>query len=178
VLIQVDQQRFHLSLRKISLNLRSWWKEHEHDADTIEISEGRTIDFSKKSLARTAVKTALTPVAIPCLRMLYATKGAKPREFDRKNEDMFDYIVDVLMGFIAVLDDGYLYVETVGRDGSNDRYCQSISTHEPVYALTAGSTSEQEQESEVGTGRETLVYRGENWNGQDILHENIDTQET
>jgi hypothetical protein len=178
MLIQADHQKFHLSLTRVSQNLRAWWKEHEHDADSLEIAEGKKIDFSKKSLARTALKTALAPVAIPCLRMLYATKGAKPRDFDRKNEDMFDYIVDVLLAFIAVLDDGYLYVETIERSGSDDRYIQSISTHAPVAAIDGAREENEEPNPQERARGQALVYRGQDRNGQDVFHQSPDPEET
>lgn len=179
MLIQADKEVFHLSLKKVSDNLRVWWMLHEHDADTIELAEGRKVDFSRKSAARVALKMAITPIAIPALRMLYKTKGAEPRAFDRKNEDMFDYIVDVLLAFVAVLDDGYLYVETIPGSGSNDRYIQSISSVKPnTTAAIEGPRETENQESEERPGGETLVHSGEDWYGEDVLHQNGHRQET
>ena len=175
--IQTDEIRYHLNLTRVSQHLKTWWKAHEHDTDVIETADGRKIDFSRKSLARVALKTAITPIVIPCMRMLYATKGAEPREHI-KHEDMLDYAIDCLLGFIAVLDDGELYVETVERDGSYYRHIQSISTHAPIAQLNGRAQEAAREESSVSPRGEALVYRRENRDGENSSDETGDTSET
>ena len=177
MLIQADREMFHLNLHKVSDNLRVWWKQHEHDADTIETASGKKVDFSAKSPLRIALKMALAPVAIPALRLMYKTKNAEPRPFDRRNEDMFDYVVDVLLAFIGVLDDGYLYVETDKRGSRYSRYIVSISTHAPITAIDAPTIEEATSEAER-SGGETLVHSRQDRNGEDLFHQNGHKQET
>ena len=178
MLIQADREMFHLNLHKVSDNLRVWWKQHEHDADTIETASGKKVDFSAKSPLRIALKMALAPVAIPALRLMYKTKNAEPRPFDRRNEDMFDYVVDVLLAFIGVLDDGYLYVETDKRGSRYSRYIVSISTHAPITAIDAPTIEEGEPNTQERSGGETLVHSRQDRNGEDLFHQNGHKQET
>lgn len=163
--IHADETMYHLNLKKVSEHLQAWYQAHKETMDTLTTSEGKTISFARKSLARLALNAALVPIGIPALKMLYGLKGAEIPHHD-KHEDLLDYLSMSMIGFLAILDEGYLYVETLEGAGHDSRTVNSISTHEPV-AIAAGSEGRTEEEEETLSPRgETYLYSGQNGYGE------------
>jgi hypothetical protein len=165
--LQIDETLYHLNLTKVSAHLQAWYNEHKYESDVLQMGEGKTTDFSRGSIPRLALKAALTPVALPAMRMLYALKGAEPPQH-KKHEDLIDYCILALLGFIALLDEGYLYGETLEGAGHNQRIINSLSTHEPTYIGSGGGERESTgTEAESSTGGQTFLHSGQNGYGQD-----------
>ena len=163
--VQIDSTMFHLDLEKVSQHLISWYEDNKHYGYNMKFENGKTLDFSPKSIARIALKTALVPIALPTLKMLYGLRHAElPKH--TKHEDMIDYCVVKMLGFVALLDKDYLYVETTERDRSNSRSVISISTNGPRQLTTKTEGGTKETETEVHTGGETYIRSGEDRYGE------------
>lgn len=175
--LQIDETLYQLNLTKVSQHLQMWYESHKYESDTLTMGDGRTIDFGRKSVARIALKAALTPVAIPALRMLYALKGAEIPQHN-KREDLIDYCVMTLLGFIALLDEGYLYGETLEGPGHNQRIINSLSTHEPT-AIGSGRSERESTGAEEtdNPGGETFLYSRQDGNGEDEISQGDHTEE-
>ncbi len=166
--INVDtSEKFKIDLTKVSDHLVAWYEHNKHLSDTVTTMNGKRIDFSRKSLTRLALKTALVPIAIPTLEMLYKMKGAElpPHE---KHADLIDYVVVQLIKFIGLLDKDSLYVETIQGTEDNERLVYAISTAIPTAIASGRDTSRESREAEEKRpGGQALLRSGENWDGQD-----------
>lgn len=154
-----------------------WYRSHKGEFESLETKDGKTIDFGRKSVGRLALKAALTPIAIPCLSMLYGMKGAEPPEHV-KHEDMIDYFIESLIKFIGVLDDGRLYVESLEGRENDFRTINSISTHgRPAIREGRETGTEEEAEQNIRTRGPEYLHSGQNGYGQDQVNERDYTQE-
>lgn len=174
--ITVDEILLTLDLQKASEYLKEWYKNHKQEFNTLTLPDGRSVDFGPKSVLRLGLKTAMLPVIVPVVRMLYMTKGAEPRKKE-KHEDLIDWFVEQLICFVAVMDKDAVYVETLEGSSSYSRTVNSVSTHVPNYITTTVLREAEESKDTFGPGRETLVHSRENGDGQDQASEGDNTQE-
>lgn len=171
----IGKTSYNLNLTKVSEHLQAWYQANKHLSDNVTLENGKRIDFSRKSLTRIALKTALVPIAIPTLQMFYKMKGAElpPHE---KHEDLIDYLVMKMFGMIALFDKDQIYVETLESDQSDERLVHAISTAPPRTALlTAGYGGTEATEEDERPGGETYLRGREDWNGQDETNQGSDT---
>ena len=160
--IQLDNTTYHINLEKVSLHLQAWYRDNRHYGDKVEV-DGKTIDFSRKSVARIALKTALVPIAIPALRMLYKIKGAELPSHE-KHEDLIDYCVERMLGIIGLFEKDSIYVESIETTECDVRLIDAISTSLPKRIARTGVEKEAKESSSRG---EALLRGGEDGNGQD-----------
>lgn len=172
MLLNIDDSKISMDLQKLSSNLELWYKANKHYGYTIETEKGH-VDFSPKSIARIAMKAAMTPIAIPMIHMIYKFKGrpVKPHE---KHEDLIDYFVLSFIRYIALFNEDKIYVKTVECSGSDERTVVSITTIIP-------STPTENERREIGpgsTGGAAYVRGGENGYGENETNKGNYQEET
>ena len=146
--LKIDRVIYNVNLANVARHLQVWYNNNKHLSDTLILENGKKIDFSRKSLSRIALKTALVPIAIPTLQATYKLKGAElpPHE---KHEDLIDYCIFHMLGLIALFDKDKLYVETLECDKSDERLVHAISTSEPATIASRSSAGEETPEKEI-----------------------------
>jgi hypothetical protein len=175
--VKIDSVIYNLDLKKVSDHLKNWWIVNKNTLNTIKTDNGKTIDFSSKSLARIGFKTLMTPVLIPMVHMLYGFKKITP-PLKEKHEDLLDYVTVALINFIAALDGDKIYVESLAVPNGNSRRISSIATYEPEKQPTDGRDEQSGENTEVSTRGETRIPSWTLRNGQDVSDESSDQEES
>lgn len=166
-----NRMKYHIDLTKVANHLISWYNENKHLADSVTLDNGRKIDFSKKSITRIALKTALVPIAIPTLKMLYAMKGAELPAHE-KHADLIDYVVVQMISFLALLDQDSLYVETTEGVANNERYIHAITPNAPIpIGSRTIERAEKTEEKTERSGGETYIRSREDRDGENETYQ-------
>ena len=173
----IDGHIYIVDLKKVSDHLKIWWETNKQQMDKIKLDNGKTFDFSPKSISRIGFKTLMTPILIPGIHMLYAMKRVEPPKKE-KHQDLLDYSTLALLGFIAELDGDKLYVESLEDHNSNSRRVSSIATYAPIPNGQLGQSREYNEDTEVSTRGEARVLSGQIGNGQDVSIESDSQEET
>lgn len=170
----LDGVVYTISLSDLASFIQAYYKHNASAMNKITFDNGRTIDFSSKSIARIALKTALVPIAVPMLKLIYGKFGLELPKHDR-HEDFIDYFVHHTIGILRLFEMGSIYVQTIESiDDNNGKTVISLSTNAPGAIASPSNENTREesrQEETIGTGREALVHRGENGYGQDETSE-------
>lgn len=172
MLFNIDDSKISVDLQKLSSNLELWYKANKHYGYIIETEKGH-VDFSPKSIARIAMKAAMTPIAIPMIHMIYKFKGrpVKPHE---KHEDLIDYFVLSFIRYIALFNEDKIYVKTVECSDSDERTVVSITSIVPSTPAEVGT-----KEIESGSaGGAAYVRGGENGHGKNEVNKGNYQEET
>jgi hypothetical protein len=171
----IDGAIYKVDLKKVSTHLQEWWNSNRTQLDDIKLENGKSLDFSQKSLARIGFKTLMTPILIPMIHMLYAFKHAEPPKKER-HQDLLDYATLAMLGFIGELDGDKLYVESLEDTNSNSRCIKSIATYGQERYGQLGQPGEHNKDTEVSTGGQACIPGGPFRNGEDVSAE-IDSEE-
>lgn len=183
----IDGVPYDLNLTRVGQHLQVWYEQNKYALDKIELESGKSIDFSRKSVARIALKTAIMPVVLGSLKMVYKMRGAElPKHI--KHEDFIDYAIHNALGILALFDREGLYVETLERPESHGRIVDSVSTQPtraiPERTIAAGvvhgtgevfSTTVEEADSD--TRGEALLRGRQNGHGENQAYQGDYTQE-
>lgn len=173
----LDGKTYDLNLTNVSKYLQQWYEANKNKLDKIETENGKTIDFSRKSVLRIAFKTAFMPIALPALKMTYRMKGSELPPHVR-HEDFIDYFMHNAFGAIALFDKEKLYVESLESPYDDSRLINSVTTHAPIQIPThAASTEEPDQEEGSSARGETLLHSRQNGYGQDEVNQRDYTEE-
>lgn len=158
----IDDSKIYIDLQKLSDGFENWYKANKHYGYTLETEKGK-IDFSPKSIPRLALKAAMTPIAIPMIKMIYKLKHKEPIPHE-KHEDLIDYYVLSFIRYIALFNGDDLYVKTVERPDSDERAIVSVTAALPARAIEGPA---EEKEVEASGSRGTAYVRsGENGDGE------------
>jgi hypothetical protein len=174
--VTIDGVVYIVNLKKVSEHLESWWNSNKNQLDSIKMDNGKTIDFSKKSLARIGFKTLMTPIFLPMIHMLYKFKQLSPPQKE-KHEDLLDYMTVAIIKFIGELDGDKLYVESMEVYNSDCRRVSSIATYEPISDRQLGQSDEHKEDTQERTGGETCFSGGEVGDGENVSYEDVDQKE-
>lgn len=171
--IRIDNIFYNLNLTRVAEHLQAWYQTNKHSGDTIYLENGKKVDFSRKSITRLALKTALVPIAIPALKMMYKMKGAEvpPHE---KHEDLIDYLILNMLGAIALFDKDNIYVESIESSERHIRLVESISTKPPSPVTKYIPAIEEKSSFSGGTA---LVHSGEDGYGKDETYQRDNMEE-
>lgn len=160
----IDDKCISMDVGKVSERLQNWYKVNKHYGYSIETEKGK-IDFSPKSVARIALKVAMTPIAIPMLKMIYKIRNKEPRKHE-KHEDLLDYIVLASIDFLSLFNEDVVYVKTIESSDSNERTVSSI------FAIVPGNTIDETPQKEIeegGSGGSPYVRGGEDGDGKNEI---------
>ncbi len=167
MIIKMDGKYYNLNLTNVSRFLQQWYDTNKHHLDRIETDNGKTIDFSRKSILRIGFKTAFMPIGLPALKMAYKMRGQElPRH--EKHEDFIDYFMYHAFGLISLFDREFIYAESIESSKNNGRDIVTVLTHEPLSIGTSTTTGKEiaTTEAYIPARGEALSSSGENWHGE------------
>ena len=171
--LYIDETCLNMDIARASKRVQDWYKANKHYGYTLETEKGK-IDFSPKSVARIALKVAMTPIAVPALKMIYKMRNKEPRRHE-KHEDLLDYFVLTMIEFISLFDEDILYVKTVERPDSNERTVVSLIAIVPGQTIEGTTTKEIEASDSRGS---SYVRGGENGHGENETNQGDNQQES
>lgn len=175
--VKIDDQVYELKIGDIADHLISIF--NKNNLDSIITKDGKKIEFGPKSLARTALKAALVPIALPALHMLYALKKEDIPQRDKK-QDFLDYLVVSTVSFLKLLENEQLYVYTKKNSTGDDSVVKrvvTVSTFELSRTDGRGAGTDEENK-EISSGGKTPIRSGEIGNGENQVSEGNNQKET
>lgn len=127
----IDGVQYDADLKKVADHLTSFYIENSKKMQVIDVGEGKKLDFSRKSLVRTAMKAAMVPFVVPVIGVLYRMRGLPPPKHE-KHEDLIDWMVVQMIKFGGIVE-GDIQLNAYSKaseddDGSNHRVIESLST--------------------------------------------------
>lgn len=127
----IDGVLYEADLKKVSEHLIAFYTENSKKMQVLDMGDGKRIDFSRKSIARIALKAAMVPIVVPVVSFLYKMRGLEPPKHE-KHEDLIDWMVVKLIEFGGIIE-GDVQLNAVVKEDENDsrsdyRIIKSIST--------------------------------------------------
>jgi hypothetical protein len=122
----IDNQEYELPLSTIANRLEEKYLLLKDKP--LKMPNGKTFDFSRKSLLRTALKSALVPIVLPILQGMYEENFLilPPHE---KHSDLIDYLIIHALRFIGLMEGKInLNVTTSEDNDSCIKHVTSVST--------------------------------------------------
>lgn len=177
--IFLDNAPYWLDIEKIANHIKAIYSMLDENA-SFTLKNGKKIDFGRKSLLRLGLKQCISTFLVPIMRDLYEAKGMLPPPYV-KHSDVIEYFINGTLDFFSMISKtGVLYVESVETPNGYDRNIISISTTRKTdrYLEVPKSIREETKEKFQVPGRGTLVYSGEDWNGQDTSHKENNQEKT
>lgn len=177
--IFLDNAPYWLDIEKIANHIKAFYRMFDENA-SITLKNGKKIEFGKKSLLRLGLKQFVSTFLVPIMRDLYEAKGMLPPPYV-KHSDVIEYFINGTLDFFAMISKtGVLYVESIETPDGYDRNIISISTTRKTdrYREIPESIREKSTENTQISGGGTLVYSGEDWNGQNASNQENNQKET
>jgi len=178
VRIVLDGKVYNVSLSNIAKHLSAWYDTNKYLLDSVQLENGRKLDFSKKSILRIGLNTALVPIAIPALKMVYKIKGSElPAR--KKHEDFIDYFMISSFNALRLYDREILHAESIESIEGDSRDIHTVLTNVQAIARDGNSPhSSSKTEEDIGARGKTLLCSGENGYGEDETNQGDDREES
>lgn len=114
--IFLDDTTYLLDVGKLCRQLRLIYA--AKSVDKIKLG-GKTLDMSKRSLLRTALKSVMVPIVLPILEELYLSKGFMLPKPER-HSDLIDYAITHIINFASLVEKDFnIHVESTEIDSGN-----------------------------------------------------------
>lgn len=111
-------------------HLAAFYIKKSKEVEVMDLGNGKKLDFTKKSVIRTAMKAAMVPFVIPVIGLMYKAVGLEPPSRE-KHEDLIDWMV-LKMIYLFAFVEGDIQLNAATKDmedsSSNVRYVESISS--------------------------------------------------
>lgn len=124
--IFIDNQEYEIPLSTIANRLEEKYMLLKDKP--LKMPNGKVIDFSRKSLLRTGLKSVLVPIVLPILQGMYQENFLilPPHE---KHSDLIDYVIIHMLRFIGLMEGKItLNVSTIEDIDSCIKHIKAIST--------------------------------------------------
>lgn len=152
--IYIDGKEYYVNLRTGADHLIGWYREksQEQAMQTIDVGGGKRIDFTRKSIMRTAMKAAMVPFVIPVIGMMYKLRGLEPPKHE-KHEDLIDWMVVKMIEFGGIIEGDVMLHASTTQDqddiDSSVRVVESISTYGSDIFGRNRRLSEERQQTQI-----------------------------
>jgi hypothetical protein len=154
MILVIDGQEYQVNMGKASEHLATFYITKSKENEVITLENGRKLDFTKKSVIRTAMKAAMVPFVIPIMGLMYKLVGIEPPKHT-KHEDLIDWTVLKMLELFTHVE-GDIQINAISSpvedSTSNVRRVESISTH--------GTDILRRRRTIQGGSREEVTARG------------------
>lgn len=138
--LTIDNQEYTLPLQRTINIYQLLYEKMIQDGLQVGLPSGDMLLLSRDSLLRSTLKILMTPIVIPRLRKLYASKGMTLPD-PPKHSDLVDFVVLAVLNYIRCVEGGY-HVSLTSEDGPD-----SIKT---IKTFTASWSDGQEKPDNSG----------------------------
>lgn len=128
--LYIDGIEYQVDGEKALEFVKAFYLRESEKMETIDLQNGKRLDFGKKSIVRLAMKTAMVPFVVPVINLLYRLRGMDPPRHE-KHEDLINWMVVKMLEFgMAAEKDVVLHaISTAMEDhGGNIRRIESLLT--------------------------------------------------